>query len=47
MESIYMNVAWDDLPLEERKRRIAVRKSNAGKYKESLIVNDPNLLGMS
>lgn len=38
---------WEQLPVEERKRRVKVRMSNAGKYKGTLIIKDPASLGMA
>lgn len=36
---------WEDLPVEERKRRVAIRMANLGKYKGLVEIMDPRLLG--
>lgn len=36
---------WENLPIEERKRRVAIRMANLGKYKGLVEIKDPRLLG--
>lgn len=36
---------WEALPLEERKRRVRMRKSNMGMFKDIVIINNPKLRG--
>ena len=38
---------WESLPLEERKKRVAIRKQNLGMYKDVLVINNPKLRGDS
>ena len=37
--------SWEQLPVEERKRRVEIRMKNLGKYKGLVFINDPKLRG--
>lgn len=38
---------WESLPEEERKRRVQVREATSLMMQGSIIINDPNLMGVS
>lgn len=45
MEHNIIQYNWESLSVEERKKRVEIRMQNLGKYKDSIIVNDPRLRG--
>lgn len=45
LETLRIFNDWEKLPIEERKRRVKIRMSNLGKYKDSVIIKDNNLYG--
>ena len=45
MNDGYTQYNWEKLPLEERKRRVQVRKQNLGMYKDVVVINSPKLRG--
>ena len=45
MKSNLIQFNWEALSLEERKRRVRMRKKNYGLFKDIVVVNNPKLRG--
>ena len=45
MKESYIQYNWESLPLEERKKRVELRKKNLGMFKDIVTINDPKLRG--